>query len=86
VNETTVTVTGNVAGDVIARRVGSNGEHLLVTFRVASSERRWAPRTSPSVMSCSPVLRCSARSWWAGQGRAVVVRGCRRDPARAPRP
>jgi single-strand DNA-binding protein len=41
VNETTVTVTGNVAGDVIARRVGSNGEHLLVTFRVASSERRW---------------------------------------------
>jgi single-strand DNA-binding protein len=41
VNETTVTVTGNVAGDVISRRVGSNGEHLLSTFRVASSERRW---------------------------------------------
>lgn len=40
-NETTVTVTGNVAGDVISRRVGGNGEHLLVTFRVASSERRW---------------------------------------------
>lgn len=36
-----VTVTGNVAGDVISRRVGSNEEHLLVTFRVASSERRW---------------------------------------------
>jgi single-strand DNA-binding protein len=41
VNETTVTVTGNVAGDVISRRVGGNGEHLLSTFRVASSERRW---------------------------------------------
>lgn len=40
-NETTVTVTGNVAGDVISRRVGGNGEHLLSTFRVASSERRW---------------------------------------------
>ena len=40
-NETTVTVTGNVAGDVISRRVGNNGEHLLSTFRVASSERRW---------------------------------------------
>ena len=40
-NETMVTVTGNVAGDVIARRVGANLEHLLVTFRVASSERRW---------------------------------------------
>ncbi|PVZ04898.1 single-stranded DNA-binding protein [Actinomycetospora cinnamomea] len=40
-NETIVTVTGNVAGDVIARRVGGNEEHLLVTFRVASSERRW---------------------------------------------
>ncbi|WP_433782533.1 single-stranded DNA-binding protein [Actinomycetospora sp. CA-101289] len=39
-NETTVTVTGNVAGDVICRRVG-DGEHLLSTFRVASSERRW---------------------------------------------
>jgi single-strand DNA-binding protein len=36
-----VTVTGNVAGDVIARRVGANLEHMLVTFRVASSERRW---------------------------------------------
>jgi single-strand DNA-binding protein len=41
VNETMVTVTGNVAGDVIARRVGANLEHMLVTFRVASSERRW---------------------------------------------
>ena len=40
-NETMVTVTGNVAGDVIARRVGANLEHMLVTFRVASSERRW---------------------------------------------
>jgi single-strand DNA-binding protein len=40
VNETMVTVTGNVAGDVIARRVGANLEHMLVTFRVASSERR----------------------------------------------
>ncbi|MDD7969446.1 single-stranded DNA-binding protein [Actinomycetospora lemnae] len=40
-NETMVTVTGNVAGDVIARRVGPNQEHELVTFRVASSERRW---------------------------------------------
>lgn len=40
-NETMVTVTGNVAGDVISRRVGANEEHLLVTFRVASSERRW---------------------------------------------
>jgi single-strand DNA-binding protein len=36
-----VTVTGNVAGDVVSRRVGANEEHLLVTFRVASSERRW---------------------------------------------
>src|SRR4051794_41975983 len=36
VNETMVTVTGNVAGDVISRRVGTNAEHLLVTFRVAS--------------------------------------------------
>lgn len=35
-----VTVTGNVAGEVISRRVGVE-EHLLVTFRVASSERRW---------------------------------------------
>jgi single-strand DNA-binding protein len=41
VNETMVTVTGNVAGDVISRRVGTNEEHLLVTFRVASSERRF---------------------------------------------
>jgi single-strand DNA-binding protein len=41
VNETMVTVTGNVAGDVVSRRVGANEEHLLVTFRVASSERRW---------------------------------------------
>jgi single-strand DNA-binding protein len=40
VNETMVTVTGNVAGEVISRRVGIE-EHLLVTFRVASSERRW---------------------------------------------
>lgn len=40
-NETMVTVTGNVAGDVITKRVGSNQEHLLVTFRVASSERRY---------------------------------------------
>lgn len=40
-NETMVTVTGNVAGDVVARRVGANEEHMLVTFRVASSERRW---------------------------------------------
>jgi single-strand DNA-binding protein len=45
VNETMVTVTGNVAGDVIARRVGVNLEHLLVTFRVASSERRWDKAT-----------------------------------------
>jgi single-strand DNA-binding protein len=36
-----VTVTGNVASDVIAKRVGANQEHLLVTFRVASSERRY---------------------------------------------
>lgn len=36
-----VTVTGNVAGDVITKRVGANQEHLLVTFRVASSERRY---------------------------------------------
>lgn len=40
-NETMVTVTGNVASDVIAKRVGNNQEHLLVTFRVASSERRY---------------------------------------------
>ncbi|MDD7942063.1 single-stranded DNA-binding protein [Actinomycetospora lutea] len=40
-NETMVTVTGNVAGDVITKRVGANQEHLLVTFRVASSERRY---------------------------------------------
>ncbi|GAA4897840.1 single-stranded DNA-binding protein [Actinomycetospora straminea] len=44
-NETMVTVTGNVAGDVIARRVGPNQEHELVTFRVASSERRWDKAT-----------------------------------------
>jgi single-strand DNA-binding protein len=40
VNETTVTVTGNIAGDVVCRRVGAD-QHLLATFRVASSERRW---------------------------------------------
>ncbi|WP_285654353.1 single-stranded DNA-binding protein [Actinomycetospora sp. NBRC 106375] len=44
-NETMVTVTGNVAGDVVGRRVGPNAEHLLVTFRVASSERRWDKST-----------------------------------------
>ncbi len=40
VNETMVTVTGNIAGEVTSRRVGAD-EHLLVSFRVASSERRW---------------------------------------------
>jgi single-strand DNA-binding protein len=35
-----VTVTGNIAGEVTSRRVGAD-EHLLVSFRVASSERRW---------------------------------------------
>jgi single-strand DNA-binding protein len=40
-----VTVTGNVASDVIAKRVGANQEHLLVTFRVASSERRYDKAT-----------------------------------------
>jgi single-strand DNA-binding protein len=44
-NETMVTVTGNVASDVIAKRVGSNQEHLVVNFRVASSERRYDKAT-----------------------------------------
>ena len=44
-NETMVTVTGNVAGDVITKRVGAHQEHLLVTFRVASSERRYDKAT-----------------------------------------
>ncbi len=39
-NETTVTVIGNVASDVTMRRVGVD-EHRVVNFRVVSSERRW---------------------------------------------
>lgn len=39
-NETTVTVVGNIASQVTARRVGAEG-HFLVGFRIASSERRW---------------------------------------------
>lgn len=38
-NETTVTVVGNVASDPKARRVGEDAR--VVGFRVASSERRW---------------------------------------------
>ena len=38
-NETTVTVVGNVATDPKARRVGDDAR--VVGFRVASSERRW---------------------------------------------
>lgn len=39
-NETPVTVVGNIASEVTARRVGVE-HHLLVGFRIASSERRW---------------------------------------------
>jgi len=39
-NETTVTVVGNVASDLKARRVGAD-DARVVGFRVASSERRW---------------------------------------------
>lgn len=39
-NETMVTVVGNIASELTVRRVGPD-EHLLVGFRVASSERRW---------------------------------------------
>ena len=38
-NETTVTVVGNVASDPKARRVGDDAR--VVGFRIASSERRW---------------------------------------------
>lgn len=39
-NETPVTVVGNIASEVRARRVGVDGQ-FVVGFRVASSERRW---------------------------------------------
>jgi len=81
VNETMVTVTGNVAGDVIGRRVGVNLEHLLVTFRVASSERRWDKASESWVdgdrftasVNCWRRLAEGARS--LAKGDPVVVTG-----------
>lgn len=53
-NETTVTVVGNVASDLKARRVGAD-DARVVGFRVASSERRW-DRVNES-WTDGPVLR-----------------------------
>ena len=80
-NETMVTVTGNVAGDVIARRVGANLEHMLVTFRVASSERRWDKASESWVdgdrftasVNCWRRLADGARS--LTKGDPVIVTG-----------
>ena len=81
-NETIVTVTGNVAGDVVSRRVGSDEQHLLVTFRVASSERRWDKATESWVdgdrftasVNCWRRLAEGARSSLV-KGDPVVVTG-----------
>lgn len=43
-NETIVTVVGNVASELRVRRVGAD-EERVVGFRVASSERRWDRET-----------------------------------------
>ena len=73
-NETMVTVTGNVAGDVIARRVGNNGEHLLVTFRVASSERRWDKATESWIDGDR--FTASVNCWRRlAEGARILVKG-----------
>lgn len=76
-----VTVTGNVAGDVIGRRVGPHLEHMLVTFRVASSERRWDKASESWVdgdrftasVNCWRRLADGARS--LTKGDPVIVTG-----------
>jgi len=74
VNETMVTVTGNVAGDVITKRVGSNQEHLLVTFRVASSERRYDKATESWVDGdrVTALVNCWRR---LADGARLLVKG-----------
>ncbi|MEJ2890917.1 single-stranded DNA-binding protein [Actinomycetospora aeridis] len=80
-NETTVTVTGNVASDVIAKRVGPNQEHLVVNFRVASSARRYDKASDTWVdgdrftasVTCWRRLADGARS--LVKGDPVVVTG-----------
>jgi single-strand DNA-binding protein len=75
-NETSVTVVGNVASDVTAKQVGTEG-HVVVSFRVASSERRW-DRTSGSWVDGD---RFSARvSCWRRLGDHVLVSLRKGDP------
>lgn len=75
-NETSVTVVGNVASDVTARQVGVEG-HVVVSFRVASSERRW-DRTSEAWVDGD---RFSARvSCWRRLGDHVLVSLRKGDP------
>ena len=76
-NETMVTVTGNVASDVTSRRVGSAEEHLLVTFRVASSERRWDKATETWIDGdrFSASVNC-----WRRLAEGVMLSLCKGDP------
>lgn len=75
-NETTVTVVGNIASDVSSRRVGTEGQ-FVVSFRVASSQRRW-DRASESWVDGD---RFSARvSCWRGLGEGVLTSLVKGDP------
>ena len=75
-NETIVTVVGNVASDLKARRVGEDGARV-VGFRVASSERRW-DRTSEAWTDgdrFSAWVTC-----WRRLGDGVLVSLVKGDP------
>ena len=75
-NETSVTVVGNIASDVTAKQVGAEG-HVVVSFRVASSERRW-DRASESWVDGD---RFSARvSCWRRLGDHVLASLRKGDP------
>jgi single-strand DNA-binding protein len=75
-NETTMTVTGNISTDVTSKRVGAEGA-LVVSFRIISSPRRWDRATD----SWTDAERFSARvSCWRRLGENVMTSLRKGDP------